>query len=327
MHKPIPPPTLATVLPPNLEHDYFAEGAAHPFRPNAVRFQLVNAWWMAEASLLAYADAKFVRAQFQKVGFVVSDGQPFFDREHGTQCYVAHNDHVVLVIFRGTEVRKLGVGQEPAEAWRAVLKDWQSDLQFRLVPSMFGGAVHQGFARALDTLWREQVEPYMEALKLNKPTRLVWLTGHSLGGALATLAADRLEAAQGLYTFGSPLVGDAAFAADFHVNAYRLVNHNDIVTRVPQWGPYGVNLFKWGSYEHVGLLTYIDEQGVLHDNPRLWKRVRHGLFGGLDHIWDIGSFWAKGEFSMIPFDCLNDHAPLYYALRLWNAYDEEAQDA
>ncbi|MCA9420296.1 MAG: lipase family protein [Nitrospira sp.] len=326
MQKPIPPPSLETILPPNLHHDYFAEGALHPFRPRAVRYQPVNAWWLAEAALLAYADGDFARNQFQQAGFTVSESQPFSDHQQGTQCYVAHNDQVIFVVFRGTQVRKPGIGQDPAEAWREILKDWKADGQFQLVPWEHGGSVHKGFTHALGRLWEGQVHPYVQELNADGKTRAVWFTGHSLGAALATLAADQYAGAQGLYTYGSPLVGDAAFASDFHVSAYRIVNNNDIVARIPPWGPYGSKRLKWGSFEHVGLLKYLDEQGALHDNPTLWKRVKHGLQGGFEHVWDLAGHWSKGEFGNFPIEFLNDHAPLYYALRLWNAYDKESSD-
>jgi hypothetical protein len=55
LRKSIPPPTAETVFPPNLKHAYFEHGKDHPFRPRSRKFELVNAWWPAESSLLAYA--------------------------------------------------------------------------------------------------------------------------------------------------------------------------------------------------------------------------------------------------------------------------------
>lgn len=48
----IPPATADNVLPPNLDHEYFKNAAAHPFRPKENSFSLVNAWWLAECALL-----------------------------------------------------------------------------------------------------------------------------------------------------------------------------------------------------------------------------------------------------------------------------------
>ncbi len=91
-----------------------------------------------------------------------------------------------------------------------------------------------------------------------KPLERLYITGHSLGGALAVLAAAYLYRAHpdaqinkvlgGVYTFGQPMVGDAAFAAscdrDFGPLLFRHIFHNDIV---PHWPPRTA-----GSFAHAG---------------------------------------------------------------------------
>jgi len=65
----------------------------------------------------------------------------------------------------------------------------------------------------------------------------LYITGHSLGGAMATICASRMVArgivVSGLYTFGSPRVGDAEFVAHLGTTHFRFVNNNDIVTKAP----------------------------------------------------------------------------------------------
>lgn len=324
MPKIIPDPNVEVVLPPNLNHEYFAEASQHPFRFKAQRFQLVNAWWLAEAALLAYAEKEFAIPQYSKAGLNVEGNQPF-SRGGSTQCYVAHNQDVVIVAFRGTQVPKPVAGKLPGEIWRQVVKDLWTDGKSRLVVSGQGGSVHEGFKMALDEVW-EPLKSHLYGLKEEKPTRTFWFTGHSLGAALATLAADRYGDVQGLYTFGSPLVGDEGFARDFYVGGYRFVNNNDVVARIPLWGPSAINLMKWGRYEHVGLLEYIDETGMLFDNPSMLERLQHGAAGQVQLLRELMSQWANGDFGAIPIDCFNDHAPLYYALRIWNCYEQELQD-
>lgn len=86
--------------------------------------------------------------------------------------------------------------------------------------------------------------------------RPFFVTGHSLGGALATLASYRLMKmgvnVRGLYTYGSPRVGNQAFTHDFRMLAFnkglkakaspqksgegglnRFVHRLDLVARVP----------------------------------------------------------------------------------------------
>jgi len=323
MPKIIPDPNLEVVLPPNLNHVYFAEASQHPFRFKAQRFQLVNAWWLAEAALLAYAEKEFAIPQYTKAGLNVEGNQPF-SIGGSTQCYVAHNQNFVIVAFRGTQVPKPVAGKIPGEIWRQVVTDLWMDGKFRLVVSGQGGSVHEGFKMALDEVW-EPLKEYLTTLKEETPTRTFWFTGHSLGAALATLAADRFGDVQGLYTFGSPLVGDEGFARDFQVSAYRFVNNNDAVARVPPWGPNALNLMKWGRYEHVGLLKYIDEAGILFDNPSRWEKIQHGVGGHVQLLRDLMGRWSDGKFEDVPIDCFNDHAPLYYALRIWNCYEQELQ--
>ena len=88
------------------------------------------------------------------------------------------------------------------------------------------------------------------------PARKLWITGHSLGGALATIAAAELKdtiAIRGVHTFGQPRLVDAQaqrfFARHFADRFFRFVNDDDLVTRIPP------------GYEHVGRLVHFDEQG------------------------------------------------------------------
>ena len=97
----------------------------------------------------------------------------------------------------------------------------------------------------------------------------IWITGHSLGGALATVMAAELlrqiEAGasyglRGVYTYGSPRVGNKAFQEQFDsaaksagVRVVRFRNGNDAVTHIP-----GLML----EYQHVGTLAHLTEDGL-----------------------------------------------------------------
>jgi triacylglycerol lipase len=102
--------------------------------------------------------------------------------------------------------------------------------------------------------------------------RLLHVTGHSLGGALATLAAlrlqkERLYPVQTVYTYGSPRAGDSDFALAFDAllgtRCHRVVNNEDLVTRVPM---------RSMGYKHIGQIAYIDERGVLRFDVGYWYR-------------------------------------------------------
>ena len=137
--------------------------------------------------------------------------------------------------------------------------------------------------------------------------RKIWMTGHSLGAALATLAADRYGNVQGVYTFGSPRVGDGAFKKNFEVEAYRIVNNKDIVTRVPPPG----------RYKHVGDIKFIDADGNIHDHviekEGLPDLPRDELYGQENSNQQN----KRGFMSLIP-DSFKDHVPLLYTIHLWN---------
>lgn len=87
------------------------------------------------------------------------------------------------------------------------------------------------------------------------------LLGHSLGGAMAILAAARCarlpETANpaGLYTYGSPKVGNKTYASyvkNFFIPGARWVNNVDIVTKVPLW-----------PYKHTSHSTYLNHEGFV----------------------------------------------------------------
>jgi hypothetical protein len=122
-------------------------------------------------------------------------------------------------------------------------------------------------------------------LRLQKNRSLeLWAGGHSLGGALATIFSARVVdlsakgklsglALKGVYTFGSPRVGNDVFAIRYdatlqklNIPVFRVRNHRDIVTGIP-FGAPGTSGF-W----HVGSLVYYDANGKLHHAPG-WKTI------------------------------------------------------
>ena len=59
--KTLPLPTLKNLVPVSRKHQYFANFVDQPFQPSDTRYSLVNAWWLAEMSLLVYGQEPFVR--------------------------------------------------------------------------------------------------------------------------------------------------------------------------------------------------------------------------------------------------------------------------
>ena len=161
-----------------------------------------------------------------------------------TQCYVASNDRVAFVTFRGTEINHM--------------EDALVDAEFKLMAWDGEGRVHLEFLGALDAV-RQPLQTHLATLR----GRSCFFTGHSLGAALATLAARRWKSLRGevtgVYTIGSPRIGDHAFAGFDTVLAgqsFRYVNGADGVTEVPPSA---------AGYEHVGELYRIAGSSAPHD--------------------------------------------------------------
>jgi pimeloyl-ACP methyl ester carboxylesterase len=187
-----------------------------------------------------------------------------------------------FVVFRGTE------SDDPT--------DLSSDIHFSLAPWAAGGKVHGGFLTALDSVW-EKVDTALKACSADK----VWFTGHSLGAALATLAVQRAGRPNSeLVTFGSPRVGDSAFAALFKDLAVkRYVGCCDVVTKLP---PESL------GYAHVAQHEYIDRNGLLQEPPLSEALIAKDRWDGwleyeVNHAWKWGNVGARN---------LADHAPANY---------------
>ena len=132
-----------------------------------------------------------------------SDRPPFGDEE------------VAVLSFRGTKT----------------LKDWFNNVNL-VLKEVEDAEVHSGFQTAFDAVEpaiRKELGPLVDA------GRTLYITGHSLGGALALIAVREIapESHGACYTFGSPRVGRFGFARDIKTPMYRVVNANDLVPRVP----------------------------------------------------------------------------------------------
>ena len=133
-------------------------------------------------------------------------------------------------------------GYESSVHYRAVvvafrgshsIKSFIIDLQSAtLIPykNVTGASVGLGFYKEWIDL-STQVMPEVKKLLQQHPSYSVWVTGHSLGGALATLCALDLQTDLHInatvYTYGSPRVGNVAFAQYYNSlvpNTFRIVN-------------------------------------------------------------------------------------------------------
>ncbi|MGA2619748.1 MAG: lipase family protein [Thermoguttaceae bacterium] len=220
-------------------------------------FSIKTAYYLAKAAQAAYWDD--LGESVEELGLGEKAATFTFGLFHG---FVAPMDEITVLAFRGTDS----------------IQNWLTDGQAaQITDPAYPGQVHQGFARALTEIW----PGLTQILPRPASATAVWVTGHSLGAALATLAAVRLRAAgfavRAVYTFGSPRVGDPDFYRAYTPVAYRFVNNNDIVPHVPleyMVVPVPLHGVQLCRYKHVGTLEYLDRNGRLGGGMSDWERKK-----------------------------------------------------
>lgn len=237
-------------------------------------FNITNALGCARISLLAYDEAPVAQQTATALGF---------DR---FECFTRHqhfgimlgNTQTVFIAFRGTNERA----------------DWKTNLNIFFKRSPLGW-VHRGFMKATELFWPELHQRLLEFRDRNQP---IWITGHSLGGALALLAAvkflveHKLEIA-GIYTFGQLPIGRSGFCERFKDKfpnrVFRFVNHIDAVSDSEF------------LREHVGEVRYFDTDGTLWEGEPPWR------VSLLDHIRASSRF---GGFAMFAAHSMKNYVEL-----------------
>jgi triacylglycerol lipase len=283
------PAELVELHAPKRDREYFAGAETRPFRRKALRFDVAAAWRLAEASLLAYVDdPAFVEERLSKIGARRVATYGFGARGPRAQAIAAAFEDHSLLVFRGTDP------DDPRE--------WIGNLDVRLAPWRGGGRVHSGFLAALEA--DDFLQRVLEEARRPDAAWPLWIAGHSLGGALATLVARRLvdeEAAPfkmlRVATFGSPRAGDADFVRGYRPRTWRVLSGRDPVPRLPP-SAFG--------YRHV-VSEVRDRDGAI---VRTVKTKA-------EDAPDRGGAAASAAAALL--EPLSDHAAVVYADALWNA--------
>jgi hypothetical protein len=203
---------------------------------------------MAKVARRAYekfdADATALKTFSDSLSAVgLTECTDLVDAELGTAGFIAAGDDIIIVAFRGTEN----------------LVDWRTNVMARWIVLQGGVRVHTGFFQAYWPI-REKMFATVRRLLVTK-LRPVYVTGHSLGGALACMATAELANAEeawvrdsiaACYTFGCPRAVDTSFDWYVKVPMYRVTNGVDIVPTVP---PAVL------GYRHVGDTRYFRNSG------------------------------------------------------------------
>ncbi len=201
---------------------------------------------LASASKLSYKSEEVVRS-------VATDDWGFssvevLNSDH-TQAFIAQSDSAFLVAFRGTE----SIG------------DWLQNIDIVRTKRSYG-SIHGGFAEAYDLVGQSIAASLSAAADAGKK---LWLTGHSLGGALATICALELHGRidfAGIHTFGQPRLADRStqgvISRHFANKFFRFVNDDDLITRIPPNFRHVGHLIR---FNHVGDVVESLAEGV--DSP------------------------------------------------------------
>lgn len=216
-----------------------------------------NLYHLARAALAAYGNDAYSSAQGIDACF--SQHHAIITRD--LRGYAAANEEHVIIAFRGSTEQR----------------EWTRGRHFGLVPIGVGRA-HEGFSKLLESVWQPLLAVLYDTRAAEKH---LWLTGHSAGGALALIAALRLEhlgfQPAMTATFGSPRVLDALAASSIQSLVYRVENADDPVPHVP-WPAIG-------GYAHAGNAIRLMPSGAMAEerhSERLARRLDrvHELFDG-----------------------------------------------
>ena len=194
----------------------------------------------AKISATTYDNPKDSKSKFKALGYTIVQ---FFD-VNGAQGYLLKGADSHVLSFRGTEVTEKS--------------DVLADLKAGKNLEASGGKVHVGFKDELNKLW-----PAITVSLANIDA--LYVTGHSLGAAMATIAASRIQTKViALVTFGSPRAGNQEFVNSLSVTHYRVQNNCDDVTKVP---------FLLMGFAHHGTHKYMNFDGEFRDFTA-WQQIK-----------------------------------------------------
>lgn len=197
----------------------------------------MHAHYLARACDLAYLRESEASARFRDE----LNLQARLISVDNTQVYVGENAESIVVAFRGSESPSSLDG----------FKDWllTNSRNFLVLPegrigtdfaaAGVGARFHRGFMAALEEVWFPLKSTIQAAC--DRKDRPIWITGHSLGGAIALMAGWRFHQAflpvHQIVTFGAPMVGNQraadAYHKEFPGKIFRYVDLSDLVPRMP----------------------------------------------------------------------------------------------
>jgi len=279
--------------------------------PNTTKLSSGNAYWMARIASVVYmkkSDNDHAPDEGKILADLKTEDPKFlnvygYSKNTAQAALIEHKDYFCFA-FRGTDE----------------MRDWLDNANVFAEKALFG-EFHRGFWRSLEDVWGSLYKQYNELWKadvsknvvingklvVKKKARPVFITGHSLGGAMAIIAAARLihedKPFTSAYTFGQPRAMSVNTSRIFNTEAksrvYRFQNNNDIVTRIPA---------RLMGYSHAGTFLYISDKHKLYNDPGFWNQFLDAIDGAVDSIGDQ------------KLDAIEDHGMAHYleAVTKWD---------
>jgi hypothetical protein len=288
--------SFVEILPEEYDKDAFKR-----FDASAPDFKIENARALMWFAQLAYETHRLSTIDAVALGeWEFTSVAPFIQQKTSVTAsfetcgLIGQRDKAVILAFAGTDP---GI-------WQNLVSD------FTPIPRA-GSDIHDGFRVAAEAAQPQIDQAVQLCRQSGKP---LFITGHSLGAAIAALAALRASNAgvppRAVYTFGMPRVGGPLFAAsyaDLSKVTYRLVHGLDLVARVPPrkllTGFHHVgSLLQCGSGKKFAGALPLSEIGL--DEPTLSGELTNTLSAGISGLLSGHVLGPKGPGTfgpMFPF--------------------------
>lgn len=151
------------------------------------------------------------------------------------------------------------------------IRNWITDLRYLQASCAYGSdcRAHKGFMDAAQDIIEDNLYDAVRSALKDYPGSNITVTGHSLGGAVATLLGVYIRESfpkrtVNIYTYGAPRVGNMAFMNYIHNQdgyTYRITHYDDVVPRLPPMSYLGYGhtsaeyWLSWGPSDRVNYTT------------------------------------------------------------------------